>query len=486
MTGQKWIAVLALAAALALPATCVQAADIGLTKDVNPHDPNIYHPGDTIFYVMTVTNLAVAETIRVDFVEDELPDGTLVTLDDTFDAAYPPFPYFLAPGESQNYAITWDVPMDESGNVVNVLRCQGVQLSTVPDAFSAQVQKTSLIITPCIEVTKEVDCGISKAGDQVMYHICVTNCGNTDLFQVTVMDDVIGNISDDFPGGLAPGEMACADFAYTVEVDDPDPLINTVTATAEDEAGFAVSDSDFAEVDLIHPCLEASMECMTDPVSPGGTADFMVTATNCGDCTLIVDGMERTAGETWQWTESVPDPGGVDEVCHEITLVWELPVEYCDMDNTGMADASACCPIEGGDHGCTPGFWKTHPDCWCEDYETGDMLGSIFTVPSELSGMADDSLMKALKYGGGPGVEGAASNLFRSAVSALLNACNDNVNYPMSVSSVISEVNTALATLDRHEILSLHAMLDMYNNLGCSIDAHCIPIMEEYDSMMTP
>ena len=143
-------------------------------------------------------------------------------------------------------------------------------------------------------------------------------------------------------------------------------------------------------------------------------------------------------------------------------------------------EASDCCECQGGLHGCTPGFWKNHPDCWCEDYDPSDRVDSVFTIPSELSELADDSLMKALKYHGGSGVIGAARNLLRHGVSALLNACSDDVDYPMGVAGVINTVNAALATLDRDEIDAVKNVLAGYNELGCSIDAHCRPI-EDHD-----
>jgi hypothetical protein len=94
----------------------------------------------------------------------------------------------------------------------------------------------------------------------------------------------------------------------------------------------------------------------------------------------------------------------------------------------------------------------------------------------ELSELADDVLMEALRYHGGDGIDGAARILIRSGVAALLNACSYDVAFPMSVASVIDAVNNALATLDREEMLALYEMFDTYNNLGCSIDAHCLPI----------
>ncbi len=696
MKTQKLLVMIAVIAALVGATTYAQAADIGLTKGVTPQSPNIYRPGDTIHYVMTVTNLHGSENIEITQVEDLLPDGTLIQMDNSTDPAYPALPYILGAGATQTYLLDWVIPLGTSGYVINDLRCVGVQYSTVPDNFDAHVQKTSLVIDPCIEVTKEVDCDISKLGDEVTYHICVTNCGDTDLLNLTVIDDVIGDLAayfpsglvigetacadvpyviqggdadplvntvtvtaedltgysvsdyateevdlihpsvevvkecltpqvpaggnadfgitinntgdctlivttteadmagpytilaggfyydmvtypdpggvdcvynevtvtwtlpaeycemdntgtawdeaccdvvnpciavtkvvdcdiskvgdeviyhicvtncsdpeaplynltviDDvigdlaihFPAGLAGGETACAYIPYVIQADDPDPLVNTVTVTAENAAGTAVSDYATEEVDLIHPSVEVFKECLTDPVSPGGDADFGITINNTGDCTLIVTTTETEipgpltilAGASYTDTVTRTDPGGVDCVYNDITVTWTLPAEYCEMDNTGTAWAEACCPIEGGEEGCTPGFWKNHHDCWCDAYDPEDRVDSVFTVPSELSELADDTLYDALQYGGGKDVIGAARNLLRSAVSALLNACSSDIAYPMSVAGVIADVNAALATLDRGEILGLHFTLDTYNNYGCSIDAHCRPIVD--------
>jgi hypothetical protein len=493
MRQTKWFLLTAMIATIAMLPLSAQAADIGLTKDVSPHSPNIYHAGDTIHYVMSIQNITtVGETIRVDTVTDLLPDGTLISLDNFYNASFPSLPYELAPGDVENYAIDWVIPMGTSGTVTNDLGCTGVQYSTVDDPFDAHVVKTSLIISPCVEISKEVDCDISKAGDEVLYHICIHNCSgeNTPIEILSVVDDVIGDIAGYFPSSLSTDEEFCADVPYIIAGDDPDPLENTVTVMAEDESGYAVSDFASEEVDLIHPSIEVSMDCLTDPVSPGGDADFDVRIDNTGDCDLIVTTdlpeamgpMTISAGDYYETTVTRTDPGGVDCVPGDFTATWTLPTEYCELDNTGTAYAEACCPIEGGEEGCTPGFWKNHHDCWCDAYAPEDRVDSVFTIPSEISELAGDTLDDALKYKGGNEVIGAARNLLRSSVSALLNACSSDINYPLNVSAVINDVNSALATLDRNEILSLHGMLDTYNNYGCPIDAHCNPMNYEDES----
>jgi hypothetical protein len=43
-------------------------------------------------------------------------------------------------------------------------------------------------------------------------------------------------------------------------------------------------------------------------------------------------------------------------------------------------------------------------------------------------GMDNNTLMEALNFGGGKGVEGAAKILFRAAVAAILNATHPNLD----------------------------------------------------------
>jgi hypothetical protein len=85
--------------------------------------------------------------------------------------------------------------------------------------------------------------------------------------------------------------------------------------------------------------------------------------------------------------------------------------------------------------------------------------------------------MEALNYKGGSGLIGGARNLLRICTSSLLNACNSNVAFPMTLQEVINSVNAALATLDRTQMGTLQTLLDGYNNLGCPVNAHCDPIV---------
>ncbi|MDP6415267.1 MAG: SdrD B-like domain-containing protein, partial [Gammaproteobacteria bacterium] len=117
--------------------------------------------------------------------------------------------------------------------------------------------------------------------------------------------------------------------------------------------------------------------------------------------------------------------------------------------------------------GCTPGFWKNHTEAWV-GYSPTDTVGSIFTLPPELADLASTTLVDALGFGGGSGITGAAKILLRAAVAGLLNAASPDVNYPHTELEIISDVNAALASLDRTTIIDLAEGIDGDNNLGCS------------------
>ena len=134
--------------------------------------------------------------------------------------------------------------------------------------------------------------------------------------------------------------------------------------------------------------------------------------------------------------------------------------------------------------GCTPGFWKQpayRNGVWSDDdtYGPSDLVKNVFVlaVTGQVGrgGNAVDfdemTLYDALGGGGGPGVAGAQQILLRAATAGLLNIQHEDVNYPKTAVQLLNEVNEALATEDRDEILALADELDDLNNEGCSINA---------------
>lgn len=120
-----------------------------------------------------------------------------------------------------------------------------------------------------------------------------------------------------------------------------------------------------------------------------------------------------------------------------------------------------------GVEGCTLGYWKVrqHHDSWPYPYTTSSSLQTRFG-PNAFN----DTLLAALNYKGGPGVNGGKRILLKQAVASLLNSASGGVEFPLTTSQVIELVTFALNTGDRDVMISLAATLDAYNNQGCPLN----------------
>lgn len=127
-------------------------------------------------------------------------------------------------------------------------------------------------------------------------------------------------------------------------------------------------------------------------------------------------------------------------------------------------------PEKAPPQGCTPGYWKNHTDSWVT-YESYHAVMDIIVFPTALyHEFAGVTIHQALSLKGGNGVEGAARILVRHAVAALLNVRHSGVNYPLEKDQIKSLVNSALASLDRDQILAAATFLMTQNELGCPLD----------------
>ena len=118
--------------------------------------------------------------------------------------------------------------------------------------------------------------------------------------------------------------------------------------------------------------------------------------------------------------------------------------------------------------GCSHGYWKNHTASWVT-LNSGDSVNSVFEN-ADLHGLGNATLLEALNFGGGSTLAGAAQNLLRQAVAAVLNAYSPSVDFERTVAEIVFDVNSALASGNRTTILSLAAALDGDNNLGCPLE----------------
>lgn len=124
-----------------------------------------------------------------------------------------------------------------------------------------------------------------------------------------------------------------------------------------------------------------------------------------------------------------------------------------------------------GDDGCSLGYWKNHAEDWPPTgYSPDQPVQDVFGEAAAYPGIGSATLMEALKFGGGRGVDGGARILLKQAVASLLNAAHPDVMFPRTEAEVRSDVDAALASGDRDTMTTLAGDLDDDNNLGCPFD----------------
>ena len=125
---------------------------------------------------------------------------------------------------------------------------------------------------------------------------------------------------------------------------------------------------------------------------------------------------------------------------------------------------------ETGEFGCGQGFWKEHPELWPNTEGSSVQPGDLFVDHFEAGAgyantRAPTTMMQAISFsGGGSTLEGAAGNLARAAVAALLNAEHNGVPYELRTDAVVAKTDDALDSRNRLGMLDLAKEFEGYNN----------------------
>jgi uncharacterized repeat protein (TIGR01451 family) len=307
-----------IAVMMAMPATADPAA-VSMSKESVQHPGDPVHPADVyligmeVHYDMTITNTSSTLNLIIK-IQDRVPvnvttsppspmPGTTTWWwnDITKDWVLtdPDTPVTLTPGQSwtqdfhhiiQASDLVPHPTIPEVNIMTNQLLATGSQGIEV---VNVNVTKTVQVVQPEISVTKMADTDVSKAGDTINYTITIENTGDWPLGNITVVDNVLGDLSDKFVDTLAPGASDTQVIPYIVHEGDPDPLTNTVTATGVAQGfdatipGATVSDSATESVDLVEPCINIFKEANVEFSKVGDTINYTITVSNCGDVELV-------------------------------------------------------------------------------------------------------------------------------------------------------------------------------------------------------
>ena len=244
---------------------------------------------------MTVTNTGDAELTDVSVTDTNAPDcaddlGTLVVgADTTIDCTYTT----EDPGDVGTYANSATVDSDQTAPVA-----------------SNTVNVTVVAPDPDLTVVKSADQESVVAGEDIDYHITVTNTGNVTLTGVSVGDidapDCAGAIPD-----LAPAAAHTVDCTYTtVDPTDVGTYSNTAVVSVN-ETGEQASNQVDVEVVAPDPELTADKAVDQETVVAGEDIDYTIDLENTGNVTLTGvtvtdDAAPDCAGACRTWTRATP------------------------------------------------------------------------------------------------------------------------------------------------------------------------------------
>jgi uncharacterized repeat protein (TIGR01451 family) len=228
-----------------------------------------------------------------------------------------------------------------TGNILNAIESGRVSSNgddTIPVGQQTVPMKTSgFVAEPAIDIVKTCP-DDAPFGDDITYTITITNNGNEDLENIVVTDTVNGNAPDDisnlFADTLAAGASDSAQYVYTPDANDPDPLPNTVTVTADGVfSSTQVTDTDTCDTDITHvPGIDVEKTCPRS-VPFGDDVTFTITVKNTGNEPLEnVSVTDALLGGDITAAFNLPDPLPVGNTVYSHDFVYtpganEDPVE---------------------------------------------------------------------------------------------------------------------------------------------------------------
>ncbi len=206
--------------------------------------------------------------------------------------------------ESFEYTVT-DGDADPLVNIVSV-DAWDPQEHYVWDEASWSVD----IYHPQVTIYKWADLTCAGLGDEIQYHITVTNpSDDTPLPFVQVTDAMFGGViwtgSLDSLGSVT---LEGADLVYTVQADDPDPLENTATVYAKDPQGHEVRGESSWSIDFVHPDVLITKVGSLSCAAVGELVTYTITVTNPQTADVWLNGTvtDDMLGQVWEFFNLIP------------------------------------------------------------------------------------------------------------------------------------------------------------------------------------
>jgi len=316
---------------------------IEILKTVDCNDDGIYESEDTGSYGDTPSWKIEVHNCG----DSPLHD---VYVSDDYGPGWGPFNLDI----DETWTVTYDHPEPIYEDTTNEAMAEGLDVfdGAVGPVYSSA---TNLVINPCIDVEKTVDCNddgefldvdTGIAGDTGHWKVIVTNCGDVPLLDVWVWDDLYGML--EIIPEFAPGDSRTYEYDTVVNED----TTNVARADGFDELGGYWYDEDDATNLVLQPCIDILklVDCNDDGVFldedtgiAGDTGHWRIVVTNCGEADLFDVMVWDTNGMVWG----------------PFTLVAGDSVQY-DYDTVVNEDTTNWAYVEGFD--AAGGVWYDEDD----------------------------------------------------------------------------------------------------------------------------
>lgn len=291
----------------------VSCPDVSITKTGN----GTISAGDDAEFTITVTNNDQTGTATGVTVSDTLPTGIVWTEDHaecSIAAGVLSCDFGeLAPGASESVTLTGPTDAADCGTLPNTATVSSTNEDPALDDNNEDGD-TVTVECPDITVDKTPDAGVVNAGDDVTFTIVVGNDGPGTAYDVTVSDELPGDIAWE----IAPSVSGCAITDGTLDCDlgdlaDGAFVSITITGTTEpadcgvlDNTAFVDAsnddqESDDGQITVECPDIDITKVADDDVVSAGTGVGFTVTVWNDGPGTAydVTVEDELPAGLDW-------------------------------------------------------------------------------------------------------------------------------------------------------------------------------------------